>query len=204
MNLKEVLNYRNRCLMCYSKMELKSYDLAGINIVKVQDGLLIETGLKGVAVKFKYDGTYEKLKRWNNLYVKPMTLFKECPKCIPNIKVDSPKVVYKPRSVGATTLDQFTREMKDLRCAYTMVLFGDAEGNFSSNLGWEEIKYNNGADFYYLKTWHDSNKSEIQIGNFFKTNLNNMMKLSVPAVKASSLQTTNDFISKLKMYTLFS
>ncbi len=202
MNLKDVLNYRNRCLICYSQMELKTLDLAGVTIQRVNDGLLIETGLKGVAVHFKYDGTYEKMKRWNNLYAKPMSLLKECPNCIPPIDLDykDRKVVLKSRSIGASTLGT----LKDKRCAYTITLFGDSEGNFASNLLWEDIKYNDGDNFYHINTKFADKESHLFSGSFKNDSLDSMFRLTVPAVNAESIQTIDQLTHKFKIYTLFS
>jgi hypothetical protein len=196
MNLKEVLNYRNRCLICYSKMELKAYDLAGISIHRTSEGLMIETGLKGIAVYFKYDGTYEKMKRWNNLYSKPMSLLKECPKCIPKF---TNEVTLKSRSVGATTLSN----MKDLRCAYTFQMWGDSENNFDSKLDWEDIKYHDGEHFYHVNTKFNDNRTEIKSASF-KDTIDSIFNLTTPAMKCGSVKTTDQLIHKIKTYMIFS
>lgn len=198
MNLKEVLNYRNRCLMCYSKMELKAYDLAGITIHRTGEGLMIETGLKGIAVYFKYDGTYEKMKRWNNLYSRPMSLLKECPKCVPNLRLGE-HITLKSRSLGATSLSN----MKDLRCAYTFQLWGDAENNFDSKFDWEDIKYHDGERFYHINTKFNDNRTEIKSADF-KDTIDSIFSLNVPAMKCGSIRTTDQLIHKIKTYMIFS
>jgi hypothetical protein len=201
MNLKEVLNYRNRCLICYSKMKVSAYDLAGITIHRTSEGLMIETGLKGVAVYFKYDGTYEKMKRWNNLYSKPMSLLKECPKCIPNLSgLQRSDIVFKSRSVGATTS---VSNVKDLRCAYTFQMWGDAEGNFDSKLDWEDIKYHDDDRFYHINTKFQDNRTEIKSADFQDT-IDSVFKLNVPAMKCNSIKTTSQLIHKIKTYMIFS
>lgn len=199
MNLKEVLNYRNRCFICYSKMEMKAYDLAGITIHKTAEGLLIQTGLKGVAVNFKYDGTYEKMKRWNNLYARPMSLLKECPKCIPNISLhrDNNRLVVQryPETTPANS--------KDLRCAYTFHLWGDAENNYAIKMGWEEIKFNDGERFYHLNTRFDENQTGIISGSYTDP-ISSLFRMYVPPIKTSNIKNTDQLVSKVKTYMIFS
>lgn len=202
MNFTEVLNYRNKCIICGMKMEIKALDLAGVTINRVNDGLLIETGLKGVAVQFKFDGTYVKMSRWNELYVKPMSILKECPNCLPDIDLDRrgrTRVHLKTRSVGATTLMQ----SQDLRCAYTFTLFGDSQNNFASNLDWEDIKFHDGKTYYHLKTHFPDDTTEYLTGSF-EESASDILRQSLPAVNTSGVASTEQLVNKLKLYNTFS
>jgi hypothetical protein len=184
-------------------METKALDLAGLTLNRVHDGLLIETGLKGIAVHFKFDGTYVKMKRWNDLYVKPMSILKECPDCLPQIDIDRKhrtNIQYKSRSLGATTLMQ----LQDLRCAYTMTLFGDSEGNFAANLDWEDIKFHDGGKFYHIKTHFPDNQTELLSGAFEDESIKDATRLSFPAVNTSGVHNTDQLLNKLKLYNVFS
>lgn len=205
MNFEEVLNYRNHCLICGLKMETKALDLAGLTLNLVEDGLLVETGLKGVAVHFKYDGTYVKMQKWNELYVKPMSILKECPKCLPQIDFDRrgrTRVHYKSRGLGATTLMQ----LQDLRCAYTFSLFGDSQGNFGANLDWEDIKFHEDGIFYHIKTHWPDNSTELLSGSFNDKSdaIGDPFRMTLPAINTSGCHNKGQMISKLKLYNLFS
>lgn len=200
MNLKEVLNYRNRCLICYSKMELRAYDLAGITIHKTAEGLMIETGLKGIAVYFKYDGTYEKMKRWNNLYSKPMSLMKECPRCVPNVHLYKDNKTLVVQTSPKTTVDN----IKDFRCAYTFHLWGDSENNFDTTMGWEDIKYNDGDRFYHINTKFDENRSGIISGSYLKDSIDTLFRTYVPPINSSNIRTSAQLVRKIKTYMIFS
>lgn len=200
MNLDEVLNYRSRCLVCGRKMELKALDLAGVRLQRTNTGLMIETGLVGLAVHFKFDGTYEKMKHWNPLYVKPMNILKECPECLPEDLVGrNNPIVYKPRSAGFTTLARF----KEKRCAYTFNLFGDSEGNFDSNLDWEDVKFFQDDKFYQLKTNFPDDNTEILSGSA-TDGFDGLLRMSLPAINIKNVGTTEQFIDKMKLFNLFS
>lgn len=200
MNLDDVLNYRNRCLICNQQMELKALDLAGVRLQRTNAGLMLETSLVGQAVHFNYDGTYKKMKHWNSLYVKPLNLLKECPTCLPeDLLARNNPIVYKSRSVGATTLARF----KEKRCAYTFNLFGDSEGNFDSNLEWEDIKFFQEDKFYQMKTQFSDDSSEILMGSN-AYGFDGLMRLSLPAIHIKNIGSAEEFIDKIKLFNLFS
>ncbi len=209
--------------MCDRKLELKSLDLAGIRFDRTNEGLLAElfTKDKNYSVYFKNDGTYERMKKWNNMYVKPLNILRECPKCIPKVDIVEDKVTFatpqpphillKSRSVGATTttgsallMATTINSLKDLRCAYTFELFGDAEGNFDSILNWEDIRFCTKTDFYHIKTNFKEGKTWIKSGNFKKDTLETIVSMNVPAVNATNILTTEKLLEKIKLYNLFS
>ena len=200
MNLEEVLNYRNHCLICGQKMELKVLDLAGVKLQQTDTGLMLETSLVSQAVHFNFDGTYQKMKHWNSLYVKPLNLLKECPTCIPeDLMGRNNPIVYKPRSVGMTTLARF----KEKRCAYTFNLFGDSEGNFDSNLDWEDVKFFQEQKFYQMKTNFSDDTSEILMGTN-EYGFDGLLRMSLPALHIKNIGSTEQFIDKIKLFNLFS
>ncbi len=223
MNLQEVLTYRSQCLICDRKLETKSLDLAGISLTRTNEGLLAElfSKDKNYSVYFKNDGTYERMKRWNNVYVKPLAILRECPKCIPKIDIvedkvtlsapQPPHILLKSRSVGATTttgaallMATTLNSLKDLRCAYTFELFGDSEGNFESTLNWEDIRFCTKTDFYHIKTNFKEGKTWIKSGNFKKDTIETIVSMDVPAVKTTNITTKEKLVEKLKLYNLFS
>lgn len=202
MDLKEILSYRSKCLICQTDMEMKSLDLAGVRLFEAEDGLEVKTGHKDIAVLFNYSGVYHKMKKWNTLYAQPLSVLKECPICIPDIEIrgEKKKIRLKSRSLGATTL----MHLRDLRCAYTFNIFGDSEGNYAVNLNWEDIKFNDGHNFYHINTKFEDNRTELLSGNFQNDSIDSMFRLGVPAVNTSKIQDREQLINKLKLYNLFS
>jgi len=212
-------------MICDRKLEMKSLDLAGVNITRTQEGLYVEVGSKDkdYAVYFKYDGSYERMKKWNSMYVRPLSILKECPKCIPKVDLVEdvvltgiPKapstIILKARSVGMTTMhgvmsqflvDTTLKSLKDKRCAYTFDLFGDAEGNFDCQLNWEDISFHTKREFHQIKTNFKEDTTSIKSGAFNGT-LDDIIRMNVPAVKTNTIPTTDKLIEKIKLYNLFS
>lgn len=223
MNLEEVLNYRTHCIICNRKLETKSLDLADVQIARVNEGLTVETGTKNkdYSVFFKNDGTYEKMKKWNDMYVKPLSVLKECPNCVPKVNNNTdwwpsalnrpPKIVHKARSVGMTTItDAMTRffatsisNLTELRCAYAFELYGDSEGNFDCYLKWEDIMYHDDKSFYHVKTSFQQDITKIKAGQF-KDNLDSIINLDVPTFKTNNILSKEKLIEKIKLFNLFS
>lgn len=202
MNLQQVLNYHNNCIICQAEMEIKSPDLAGVRLTVTEDGLEVKTGHKDINVFFNYDGTYHKMKRWNALYAKPLQVLKECPSCVPEIEVDGKKVriQYKPRSVGATTLLQ----SKDLHFAYTFSLFGDDDGYFDANLDWEDVKFYNKHNFYHINTKFSEKRTWLLHGVNEKDGEANVNSISFPAIFTTNVNDISQLLNKLKLYNVFS
>ena len=61
MNLQEILNYRNKCLICQKDMILNNKELVNLKVTIESDGLMIRHGKdKDRYTLFKFDGTFEK------------------------------------------------------------------------------------------------------------------------------------------------
>jgi hypothetical protein len=212
MNLFQVLNYHSKCLICHQEMEIKSPELAGITITQESEGLLVQALLRKIAVIFRYDGTYEKLPYFGDLYLKPLRVMKECPNCIPSIMIDGKKtpVKLKSRSVGATTMF----DVESLRFCYEFELFGQPnpsdqhiKGDYTAALVREDIKYNNEKGFYHLTTqekesnlWYGRTKPTEEDSNWYA----NTCRLTLPAIDTSGLDNIEQLISKMQIYNLFS
>lgn len=224
MNLQEALDYRSDCIICGRKMKTKSLDLAGITMTRTAEGLYVEGGTKDYSCYFKFDGTYERSKKWYPTYVRPLSILRECVKCIPK-SIDKPfvpktitpgsmppgAIILKARSVGMTTMNASLNLMysslanlKEKRCAYTFKLFGDAENNFTCELNWEDIQFCEHNNFTHFKTDFSINQTQIKSGNTKTDTLDSMMKLEVPSINASKLLTKDSLINKIKLYNLFS
>ena len=110
MNLKEIIDYRERCIICQHQMKihhLPEGDYALTCFVKEKGFRARSKSNKGVFYMFGFDGTLTKGKRDFGMgYKTPLSFMKECPYCKP-IKsriTDNKNIIVKGRSVGMTTL----------------------------------------------------------------------------------------------------
>lgn len=221
MNLQEALDYRNNCIICDRLMEIKSLDLAGLTFTRTEEGLLVEGGTKDYVAAFKTGGTYKRSNKWWLAYLKPLSVLKECAHClhddfkngikagtkaITKAGLPSRVVILKGRSVGASSaLARSTlNSLRDLRCAYTFNIFGDAENNFTCEMKWEDIKFHDNSNFHHFITDFEKNESSIKGGNFMSDSIDSMIRINVPAMNTSKLVTKEAFINKIKLYNLFS
>ena len=201
MNLQQLINYRSKCLICHQEMALKSLDLAGVKLILTEEGLKVETGNVAMSAHFKFDGTYQKLKRWNKLYARPLCVLRECDICpasAVSFEDNSKKSKLLKRQAGTTLL-----QIEDLRCAYSFDIFGDDSGVFDAHLNWEDIKYHDGKNFYHINTNFITGQTELISGNF-QESLDSLLRLMLPAIDISSVKNPKELINKLKIYTLFS
>jgi len=201
MTLKELLNYRNKCLICDTDMEMKSPDLAGVDMFVDAGGLKVVTGHKDISVYFKFDGTYEKMKKWNSLYAKPLFVMKECPICIPSIKIDGRKIKIKSRSVGITRT--FSDYLSDFRYCYTFEIFGHDNCTFDAKLNNEYIKVNDGEKYYHITTDFNEKISDIYCGKIDYTS-NSTIDMKVPIINTSTINDKEQLMNKIKLYNTFS
>jgi hypothetical protein len=202
-NLKEALDYRNKCFICQTDMEIKSPDLAGVNMYVKENGLFVSAQHNEYSVHFKYDGTYKKMKKWNSLYAKPLLVLKECPICYPFIKSNGKKVKvkYKSRTLGITTLSQ----LKDFSCTYSFELFGDDRGNFDTIMDSETIRFHDDINFYHLDTsFKDNVTTTFLSGPLNATEIKELFQLTIPGVNLSKINDKESLINKLKLYNVFS
>lgn len=211
MDLLSILNYHPKCLICQHELETKSPELAGITITQQPDGLLVQAVLRKIAVIFRYDGTYEKLPYFGDLYLKPLRVLRECPNCIPSIIVDGKKteVKLKSRALGPTTLF----DVESLRFCYEFELFGTPnpsnqhiKGDYAVTLVREDIKYNDGTNFYQLLT-NEEGESNLWYGSKNMSDDNwysKTCRLTVPTIDTSNLENMDQLINKMRVYNLFS
>jgi len=216
MNLLNILSYRSNCMICNHKLEMKSLNLANVNITKTKEGLRIKVNNKDYACYFRYDGIYEKMKKWNITFVKPLSILNECPKCIPKIDMikkmsltaipkTSPTIILKAASprMSHIFLDSNLNSLKDKRCAYTFDLFGDTKGNFDCLLNCEDIRFHTKTNFYHIKTDFNKNITNIKSGSF-KGTIDNIISMKVPQLNSTNILSTDKLIEKIKLYNLFS
>jgi hypothetical protein len=212
MNLQEALDYRNDCLICKKEMILKNVELAAVKTEILPEGIRASSvSSPNTFVLFKFDDTYQRSKKWWAMYVKPLTLVKECPSCVTENK-SSIIMKLKPRSVGATTAFQSNvfsaiDNLKTMGCSYAISLYGGEGNKFDARLNNEYIRYYNDESFYHVNSKYSyvtsTIESTLHMGKF-KDNLDNVLTLHLPGVNLGSVSTTEELVKKIKLYTIFS
>jgi hypothetical protein len=214
MNLQEALDYRNKCIICQREMNLKIYGVADhLKISKDDNGIKIGTTHKnGVSYLFKYDGTYE----CKGFYSKPFLIKKSCPVCTSIINNDK-AILYKGRTAGLTTMSakdmsnfhsKFTaiNNVKKQSCFYSFNLSHNPSGTYEVSLVFDNIRYSNKEEFWHLNTdftRNENERSKLHHAKFADT-IDQILNLKLPAVNTINIKTKEQFISKFKLYTLFS
>jgi hypothetical protein len=205
MNLKEAVNYHSKCIICQTDLNLESLDLAGVSIYSDTNGIKVLAG-DTHSCYFKFDGTYEKMKRWNNIYAKPLYVNACCPICYPSIDVKGvrKKIRYKSRSFGLTTIAQ----AKDFMHAYQFEIYGEEDKTFNVYLKTEDIKFYDEQYFYHVSTNFEVNATYLMRGpipnEFNLAEMHNTHIINLPAINTSKINNREQLINKIKLYNLFS
>lgn len=191
MNLQEILNYRNNCIVCNRKMELSSINFT---LKETDDGVLVKSKSKNNHINFHYNGIYKYSEKANlkNIDTKPLYVLKECPHCIGKGK--------NKRTLIKSSLNN----LKSFRCAYAFKIFYDVDGNFTCKLSWEDIKFYHSNEFYHCLTDFDKNESSIKSGNFQSDTIDSIIRINVPIVNTNKFLNKEVLINKIKLYNLFS
>lgn len=202
MNLQEILSYRDKCIICDRPLVMKVSRYPKLSIDVTDDGLKIKSAHpNGVYLFFKYDGTFDIGKRNYKVYNGPIHIIK---RCMFHPQKSGPVTILKSRSLGLSTGTGTTMDnLKDLTCQYEFFLFGDAEGNYSGDLHTEWLYYHDEESFWQVNTWFGSDKTHIYSAKFLDR-FSDMLQLKVPATNMRGVQTIQQLIGKIKMYTLFS
>jgi len=209
MNLQEALDYRSKCIICQRDLVLKGSNESIVTLST--EGLRVREGSNYL---FKYDGTYDRGK----FYKKPALIKVQCPVCISDV-MPAKAIKIKGRSAGMTTMSaaisKFFEEdymgarttLDDLKkqgYCYKFECAVDNAGKYEVKLLSEYIRYCNKEEFWHLNTnFNDDSKTDLHHGRYENT-LNGMLTLHLPAVNTSNIKTKEQFISKFKLYTLFS
>lgn len=215
MTLKELINYRQNCLLCKKKMVLKNKELAGVSVRLNKDGLRVKLNDDGSGysknwfAQFNYDGTYIRGSNgpWS-IYVQPMIITKTCPNCETLHQRPIDKIlIHKPRSVGTTTLINSPPyssldNVKKLACTYSFTLHSE-NNKFEGKMQYEFIGFSNDEEFYHISTDFAEDNSTVFHSKFHKK-IGDMMSLRLPAINTSNINNHQQLISKIRMYNIFS
>jgi len=216
MNLKEILNHRNNCLICGSPMTYHIPDYPNLQFEVFEKGLRIHSGNnRGIVMLFGFDGTYQKNKRHYGIYKSSITVTKNCDICSAiDHKLESDKYFILNfsslgllnKSLWKTNIAPHTSltNMKTKECSYRFQLMGDAEGNHTCTMKHESIRYYDEESFWHIDTSFVSDSSRIHHSNF-DAQLDQILSLHIPAViNLNSLKTPGQFIDKCRMYITLS
>lgn|SRR5574337_34168 len=205
MNLQDILHYRTTCIHCQRPLVMKVDEYPKLSVEETREGLKIKSGHpQGVMLNFSFDGQYKRNKRNYKIYEKPLKIIKKC-NVHPLIGGFSIPVILKSRTVGMTvqtyqgsTLDS----LKNLTCQYEFHIFGDDEG-YETCLRSEFLYWRNEEEFWHINSYFKANKSQLYHG-YYLEKLENMLRLGLPAANLKNVKTADDFIKKMRLYTLFS
>jgi hypothetical protein len=221
MNLQEILNYRNKCLICQREMVLGYTGTPKLKVSNTTKGLRISSSHKdGIKFLLNPDGTYQRGERWYDIYDSCMILLtKSCPVCYSSIyppnslNSKNPVIIMKLRSVGATSMagavnsyfqsgGAFFDSIKKQSCFYSFTVDMDGQSNYQTTLTMECIRYCDSVQFWHANT--DFSKGTTLYNAEFTDKLEDMLSLHLPIVNMSNIKDTDEFVNKFKIYSLFS
>jgi hypothetical protein len=233
MNLQQVLEYREQCLICHQPMMLTYLPEdaeKGMHCFVNENGLRVRhQNSRDIFYLFSFSGRVLKGKRDFGVgYKTPFHFIKQCPSCKPQYFTDD-TITVKSRSVGATTVQaaltsyfsgmsvpysntswssttgRYTSMVKaNVRvCGYTFVIVGEKERTFRIEMQKETIKYAGDNAFYHISTNFTDNKTIIQYG-LYSSSPDEILKIETASRDMSHLKTRQDLVGKLKLYNLFS
>lgn len=214
MDLKAILSHRTHCLICGTQLECYALDYPKLTFFINENGMKVSSGHtpRGIRMFFGFDGKYTRTKQNYKVYREPISVVKRCRNCwksddmsLEFNSVPRPAIQLKGRSVGMTAVTHTTiNNMKNLECAYRFQIMGDSLGNYDGCMNYEIVRYCNDEAFWHVDTSFVTGSSILSHGKFDKK-IEDILSIKVAApVNLSSVENTDQFLSKFKMYTLMS
>lgn len=189
MNLQDILSYRNECLHCARPLTMHVSRYPKLLITQNDEGLVIKSKkANGLFLNFKFDGKYERSDRNYEIHRRPVYIKKYC----------HFHPLYSGTTAG-TTLDT----IKDTTCHYAFTIFGDSQGNYAANMAYEGIAWHNEEEFWHINTFYSRGETHLYHGEFGKT-IEDALHLTLPPMDLSGAKNEEQYLKKLKLYTLFS
>lgn len=215
MDLQQLLDYREKCIICQKTMIYKFAGGPRLKVSPTSKGLQIRSGHKhGIRYHFKFDGTYTRGIKWYDIYAAPIGVTKHCPTCRSDVSPGTLGSIIrlKSRSVGMTTMTgalttymnahSSLDNIKKQGCSYSFYFYGDSKGNYDIKQTTEYIRYCNDEEFYHINT--DFMKGSTLHHARFEDNLADTLTLHIPVANMSAVKNIDQLINKFKLYTLFS
>lgn len=212
MNLQELVDYRDTCIACNRKMILEHNSSLKLKVYHSSwAGMRISSKHKGgILITLNHDGTYTTGKKKYPIYNEQINIIKRCSSC--DFDPTPPRqIVHKARSVGMTTMTaalnmymgSTLNNVKKPGCSYLLTLKLDSCSNkYEMVLCSEYVRYCDKESFWHLNTNFDK-ASTINHGRYDQS-FNEILKLTLPPINLSKVKTSEQFINKMKLYTLFS
>jgi hypothetical protein len=211
MDLKEILNYRNNCIICKNKMVyvIKNYP----NLVFKTDkkGFHINSGnnflpKSGIQLDFNFDGSFYRNKRNYKIYTEPLQIVKMCRTCpVPAIDFTYKNFLLKSTNpIGLTnSFIASLNNVKNLECFYTFQLTGGVD-IYSRHINYDIIRYHDKDSFYHVELSYLTNSSILYYGNFHNK-VDDILIIHIPSiVSLANINSIEDFIKKYKLLITFS
>jgi hypothetical protein len=195
MTLKELLEYRSKCLIHDLPMKPSYFGSGGSCLTLTDDRLNLETD--GLNLNFYYDGIFTSNiadpQTYNERLIHMM-----CRLC-------SQQHLHKSRTLGSSTISDINVNQH----YYAFILRGNTKGSFDGHLSHELIKCVRDGKFYHVDFSLTDRRAACKMGSCdMKQTLDDlvlkMMNLHVPVFDASRIQNIDTLVEKLKLYNLFS
>lgn len=207
MNLKEYLDYRNKCVICQKKLMTIVDKHPNLFVTVYENSIRISSRPKnGICMFFNFDGSYRRGKRYYKIYGEPLKIIKYCKDCCQESDEELCIIKFKSRSIGYTTMYPYYSSIdniKKLHCSYSIDLRALTSNHYSTSLKNEIIRYFDGYRFHHVMTDFSNELTVIHTAKF-EQKLEDMLVLRLPATNLSKSTNTDQLIDKVKLLTLFS
>lgn len=189
MNLKEILNYRTNCLICGELLTLdfnRSIRKRKLYINVTDLGIEIKSGHKeGVYLLLGFDGKYKTNSRKYKIYSEDLLLRKYC------------------SNHSDITAILSIDSMDKMACGYSFFVHPMNNGNYGIYLHSETVHYRDKKDFWHVDVSYPRQVSIIAHARFSQK-IDKVKYLNVPIINLSNVKNKEQFLDKIKLYTLFS
>lgn len=210
MNLQELLNYHQKCVICQNELEL-ACDFDKLYYMNLQpsltnDGLKIKSEGSGRTIDylFKLDGTFQ----YNNFYKKPFIINKKCKSCMHDfLKNENYANIKKIKTLNYLKSGTTINNIKSQGTFYSFAIYTNTLGTYEADILSDNIRYYNANEFWHLNTDFKKTDQDSATNLYhgkFNQSLTEIFKLSIPTVNVSNIKTKEQLINKFKLYTLFS
>lgn len=188
MSVKEILSYRNKCLICQQNLQLKALDITDIKYKFGDNHLtLVADDQPTCSVTFKSDNTFTMGNKWEAKYMQPFKSEKACRSCKP-----------------------FDPHYELYGYGYRFSLWGEEHSNEYTGLITSEFaKFAIGNEVYHIKNDFLTSSCNIYLSRVGSTKSLRTLRgegnsINIPAIDLSKIKCIEDLYNKIKTYIIFS
>lgn len=197
MNLQEILSYRDTCIHCGRPMQMHVEGYPKLSAKVTDTGLEIKSDKQnGAYLHFGFDGKFTRNKRNYKVYSKPLVIKKYC-HFHPLFSYVTPSQIITGQSSSSSL-----NHVKDTTCQYEFIIYGNHE-IYSSEMSKDFIYWHNDEQFWHANTYFISNRTDVYHATY-EHKIDEILRLMLPAMNLRNVKDKDQFIQKLKLYTLFS